>query len=579
MYRISVLLFVCLAALAGCGDSGSSPSDDPECTPGEVKNCVTTCDTVGNQQCDTAGYLSQTCLPPQETCNNNLDDDCDGLVDEGCVTCQPTGAELCGNNIDDNCDGQVDEGCVCTGTQQEECIYKKGECSAIGARTCANGQWGQCFPPEETCNEEDDDCDGQVDEGLNCGGDDKCQTGDKDTCLTTCDSIGQKECINGTWTDCIPPLEVCNGVDDDCDGIKDDVQGGCNCADGQTQLCGTSTGVCEQGTQTCTAGQWSDCANGYIGPSDEVCDSLDNDCNGAVDDKPGGCKCNDGATQPCGTDTGECSKGIQTCITGIWSECGGQGYNAATDEKCNGLDDDCDGQVDENNPEGGIMACGTPNFSQGGTKNPPCQAGVMNCKNGQLTCDGGIDPTPEFCDEIDNDCDGQVDEGITGDQYEANETCPKAADLAIVLENQGKMVFQGTMFPDGDTDWYVVVADELSGFCLPGSDEGPYTFTVKLKDIPAGSDYDLCVWPHDENGMPDALQDAAQTCADLPDEGPCEELGIWESDNTPEEISFSWDGECFKDDSVVFYIKVVNYFFNGAFDCKPYTLELEMKGN
>jgi hypothetical protein len=544
-----------------------------------LEPCVTTCDTIGNLQCDTAGFWSQTCVPPEETCNNNTDDDCDGLTDEGCSACQPTGAEQCGNSIDDNCDGEIDEGCVCTGSQTEECIYKKGDCSTIGSRTCANGAWGQCFPAEETCNEEDDDCDGQIDEGLNCGGDDKCQTGTKEECQTECNTIGLKECVNGTWTECAPPAEICNGKDDDCDGIKDDVAGGCDCADDAQEWCGSSTGECSQGIKSCKDGQWGECEEGYVGPTDELCDGLDNDCNGKVDDKAGGCDCVDGASQACGTDQGECSKGQQTCLQGIWSECGGQGYNKAVDEKCNGLDDDCDGDVDEYNPEGGVMACGTANFSQGGNKSLPCKAGIMNCKNGQLQCDGGVDPTPEFCDELDNDCDGDIDEGITGDQYESNNTCSGAADLAIVLENQGKMVFQGTMFPDGDTDWFTVVADELSGFCLPGNPEGPYTLKVALKDIPEGSDYDLCVWPHQEDGMPDALQADAKTCADLPDQGPCEELEIWEAGSAAEEITFSWDGECFKDDAVVFYVKVINYNFNGAFDCKPYSLEFEMKSN
>lgn len=85
--------------------------------------------------------------------------------------------------------------------------------------------------------------------------------------------------------------EVCgNGADDDCNGMADD---GCACVPGEVQKCFNGPpgkrgkGACTDGTQTCEGSSefpaWGPCV-GAITPSSEVCDDLDNDCNGCPDD-------------------------------------------------------------------------------------------------------------------------------------------------------------------------------------------------------------------------------------------------------------------------------------------------------
>ncbi len=79
---------------------------------------------------------------------------------------------------------------------------------------------------------------------------------------------------------------------------------------------------------------------------EEICNNgKDDTCDGQIDE---GCPCVAGTTRACGTDEGTCVAGIQTCIEdGVWGDaCDGETPPSA--EACNGLDDDCDGEADEN---------------------------------------------------------------------------------------------------------------------------------------------------------------------------------------------------------------------------------------
>ncbi len=440
------------------GCAGDCDDNDATINPGATELCDgadTDCDgTLPSDELDLDGDNELPCAGDCNDANaavntsatevcNIIDDDCDGATDQGfdldgdgVTTCGGDGAagtadddcddgnatvlpgatELC-NAIDDDCDAAIDEGF---------------DADTDGVTTCG---------PDGLPSTADDDCDDTLatvfpgatdlpDDGI----DQDCSGADTVTCYVDLDADGfgtsallavDGDCTDpdeapspGDCDDGAPAVfpgqtELCNGVDEDCDGsIDEDFD-----ADGDGYPIGASCSV----TVDC------DDTNAAVNPAaTEICDSIDNNCNGDIDEEID----SDGDTFT-GCD-GDCDDNDATS------------YPGAT-ELCDGLDNDCDGAVpsDETDDDGdGFTECGDADCDD---TDPLVFVGQTEaCTGVDDDCDGDIDEDQpdddadgfddcqdgdcdddddlifpgqtELCDGIDEDCDGDIDNGFDADE-------------------------------------------------------------------------------------------------------------------------------------------------------------------
>ena len=269
----------------------------------------------------------------------------------------PIGSGACEDGLDNDGDGNIDEGCACgvEGAFRDCGSSDEGVCE-FGIQTCTNDElldellWGSCDgniePIDEICDGKDNNCNGAVDEGCDDDDDDYCDigitfSGTPDTCTAGNDCNDNDASINPAATESCFDL-----IDNNCDGAIDE---GCPCSpSGFDRPCGSSIGECEKGTQECDA-VWSTCIGGTEPDLIESCDGLDNNCDSLVDegcDKDNDDYCDVGITRF--TPYPSCSETTDCCLLG-GNDCNDNNFNVNTgqDEHCtNFIDDDCNAKTD-----------------------------------------------------------------------------------------------------------------------------------------------------------------------------------------------------------------------------------------
>ncbi len=409
-----------------CPDGGEDRDDDGD----GVRLCAGDCDDG-----DGARFPGAV-----ERCNGR-DDDCDQATDEGFAglggdcragfgACESAGAVVCSedgldvrcdaapgapraetcNDLDDDCDGNTDEGVAdcCDPGEERRCGVDMGACR-VGHQACDERRaWGPCDAPgpqPERCDGVDDDCDGATDEGTRnaCGA---CGPVPAEACNGAdddCDGTVD-EGVRNACDQCGPaPVEVCNDRDDDCDGTTDEgARNACGeCGPVPAEVCNDRDDDCDGRVDEHARNDCGECGP----PPVEVCNFLDDDCDGRPDEGVrNACNlCGPEPVEVCNFVDDDCDGRADEGVANVCGRCG-----AVPAEQCNFVDDDCDGRVDEEV----LNACGTcgpvpQDFCNG--RDDDCDG---RTDEGVTNACGGCGPAPiEQCNQADDDCDGEIDEG------------------------------------------------------------------------------------------------------------------------------------------------------------------------
>ncbi len=395
------------------------------------------------------GSSTEACAAPDGYVADATDcDDADAAVN-------PEAVELC-NDRDDDCDGLIDEDIPDTSTWYtdadgdgygdpdsgvEDCAQPEG--TVADATDCDDADASISPVATERCDGIDNDCDGLVDDEDDSVAVTSTWYADADgdgygvstDAVVACDQPSGYAALSGDCDDVVASVnpgasEHCDGVDEDCDGVVDDAAVDLITwyADTDGDAYGdphSAVADCYQPTGYVTDS--SDCddttATTYPG-ADEYCNGVDDDCNGIVDDNAldqvtwytdaDGDAYGDhtsttiACSQPSGSvaDDTDCDDGDAT-------------VNPGASETCNGVDDDCDGAVDEGAPGSATWYSDADGDGYGDTSTavttctPP--SGTVSTGGDCDDSDASINPgASETCDGVDEDCDGVIDDGAPG---------------------------------------------------------------------------------------------------------------------------------------------------------------------
>ncbi|RKG77780.1 RCC1 domain-containing protein [Corallococcus terminator] len=359
-------------------------------------------------------YLSEQACAPSPGFVEELD--CDDYT----ATTYPGAPEVC-NGVDDSCDGVADDGNPSGG---DTCATGKVGVCATGTTACTSGNVAcqqNVAAGDEQCDLLDNDCDGETDEG-NPGGLQQCETGQQGVC-----GEGVTYCTHGV-INCVQKQaassEVCDSKDNDCNGQSDD---GLTFSVWYRDQDGDGYGLASQAVQACArptgyspaAGDCDDAHPGFHPSATEVCDGLDNDCDGQVDE---GVSTQAWYRDADGDGFGDGSQAVQSCrqpsgYVANTVDCNdaSAAIKPGASEVCDGLDNDCDTQVDEGTLGTWYRDADGDGYGNLNQSTQACSQPTGYVANAGDCNDGSASTWPgafEVCDGADNNCNGSVDEGL-----------------------------------------------------------------------------------------------------------------------------------------------------------------------
>lgn len=213
-------------------------------------------------------------------------------------------------------------------------------------------------------------------------------------------NINQEDSNGDGIGDACSKAEICNGIDDDGDGLTDE-----DFPTLGTPCDGSDSDLCLEGTYICSPTGGLSC-NDDTNDTTEVCDGIDNDCNGITDDN---------LTPPEPTLTeGVCAEAVYVCnSSGGWQMQFPETYEPLAEISCDSLDNDCDGMIDEGLGSTYYFDADNDGFGAINSAVNECFQPVNYVEAGGDCDDSDATVNPgaiEYCDGVDNNCDGIIDE-------------------------------------------------------------------------------------------------------------------------------------------------------------------------
>ncbi|MCB9793934.1 MAG: putative metal-binding motif-containing protein [Alphaproteobacteria bacterium] len=451
--------------------------------------------------------------------------DCDDLD----ANIHPGAEEIC-DGVDNDCDGVADAGAVDAGTWYADADGDGYGDEATATQACETpsgmvGQGGDCDDMDAAYNPgaTEDDCTDPND--YNCDGSVGYADADGDGFPACEDCDDADAAVNPD------AAEVCDGLDNDCDGAVDDADDSLDTSTASTWYAdddGDGYGDLDAPLLACelpsgAVADATDCDDGdaAVNPgASEVCNDLDDDCDGLVDDADDSLDASTASTWYADADGdgyGDASAASVSCdapsdAVADATDCddGDAAVNPGASEVCNDLDDDCDGLVDDADSSLDASTGDTWYSDVDGDGYGDAASAVMACEQ-----PSGVVEDDADCDDADAEAYPGALERLDGDDDDCDSVTDEAAVAMFFgmqcLDNSGSTTYTSAELTQAESDALEGYLSDMS-LGMDRYDEPSSGWTAADGDLEAYALvlYSKCGWSWiaSNQGAVDALLDA-----------------------------------------------------------------------